>query len=207
MSEPGSGNGEDGKRTEKRLVEAAIEIIRTDGFSALGVNAIADRAASARCSYTATSATCLVSTAPSPIWIPCSPALRNRRWDASAGTPLADVVRHVILDLHAAVKETTSPSSFFIWELALPPDATTEAFSEAREEERDWSFTDRYRKVVAPQDQPETSTCTRYSPLSPGAVFYLTLRSDAVTEFNGINIGSEVGWEALTDAVAELLKA
>ena len=39
-----------------------------------------------------------------------------------------------------------------------------------------------------------------------GAVFYLTLRSDAVTEFNGVDIGSEAGCERLADAVAALLK-
>ena len=34
-----------------------------------------------------------------------------------------------------------------------------------------------------------------------GAVFYLTLRSDAVTEFNGVDIGSEAGWQRLANAV------
>ena len=206
MSEPGTGKQRDRKRTEKRLVEAAIEIIRRDGFSALGVNAIAEYAGVSKVLiyryfgdlsglYRA------VADELDPLQSRSAAQALGR---IEAGTPLADVVRHVILDLHAAVKEDDLTKQLLIWELSYH-NAITEAFSEAREK-TGLELTEQYSKVVAPQDQARDLDMHELFAIITGAVFYLTLRSDAVTEFNGVDIGSEVGWERLADAVAKLLK-
>ena len=42
------------------------------------------------------------------------------------------------------------------------------------------------------QEAPELDMHALFAIIT-GAVFYLTLRSDAVTEFNGVDIGSDAG--------------
>jgi AcrR family transcriptional regulator len=206
MSEPGTGKQRDRKRTEKRLVDAAIEIIRRDGFSALGVNAIADRAGVSKVLiyryfgdlsglYRA------VADELDPLQ---SRAAEQALERIAPGTPRAEVIRRVILDLHAAVKEDDLTKQLLIWELSYH-NAITEAFSESREK-TGLELTARYRQILAPQDQTRELDMHALLAIITGAVFYLTLRSDAVTDFNGIDIGSDAGWHRLADAVAALLK-
>ncbi|NBB90865.1 MAG: TetR family transcriptional regulator [Spirochaetes bacterium] len=206
MSEPGTGKQRDRKRTEKRLVDSAIEIIRTDGFSALGVNAIAERAGVSKVLiyryfgdlsglYRA------VADELDPLQ---SRAAAQALGRIEPGTPLSDVVRRVVQDLHAAVKEDDLTKQLLIWELSYH-NAITEAFSESREK-TGLQLTDQYWEVLTPQDQARDLDMHALLAIITGAVFYLTLRSEAVSEFNGVDIGSEAGWERLADAVAELLK-
>ncbi|MFO7780434.1 MAG: TetR/AcrR family transcriptional regulator [Spirochaetia bacterium] len=206
MSEPRTGKQRDRKRTEKRLVEAAIEIIRREGFSALGVNAIADRAGVSKVLiyryfgnlsglYRA------VADELDPLQ---SRAAAQALEGIEAGTPLAEVVRRVILDLHAAVKEDDLTKQLLIWELSYH-NAITEAFSESREK-TGLELTAQYRQILEPQDQARELDMHALFAVITGAVFYLTLRSDSVTEFNGVDIGSDAGWQRLADAVAGLLK-
>lgn len=206
MSEAEPGKQRDRKRTEKRLVEAAIDIIRREGFSALGINAIADRAGVSKVLiyryfgnlsglYRA------VADELDPLQ---SRAAAQALEGIEPGTPLAEVVRRVILDLHAAVKEDDLTKQLLIWELSYH-NAITEAFSESREQ-TGLALTAQYRQVLEPQDQARELDMHALFAVITGAVFYLTLRSDSVTEFNGVDIGSDTGWQRLADAVAGLLK-
>ena len=206
MSGKGTGKQRDRKRTEKRLVEAAIEIIRTEGFSALGVNAIADRAGVSKVLiyryfgdlsglYRA------VADELDPLQSRAAAQALER---IDPGTPLAEVVRRVILDLHAAVKEDDLTKQLLIWELSYH-NAITEAFSESREK-TGLELTAQYREILEPQDQARELDMHALFAVITAAVFYLTLRSDSVTEFNGVDIGSDAGWQRLADAMAGLLK-
>jgi AcrR family transcriptional regulator len=207
MDEATSGNRQrDRARTTRRLIDAAISIVRERGFEALGVNAVAEHAGVSKVLiyryfgdldglYRA------VAEEVDPLQ---SRAARRMLDGLHSDAPVEEIVRRMISDLHDALKADDLTKQLLIWELNHD-NAITRAFSASREN-TGLELTERMRETLAHRQDLEHVDLNALLAIVTAGVFYLTLRSDSVDTFNGVDIGSPEGWERLAAAVARLLE-
>lgn len=205
MSEPQAGRQRDRVRTEQKLVEAAIGIIRERGFAALGVNAVAERAGVSKVLiyryfgdldglYRA------VAEAVDPLQ---SRAAQRMLEDIDAAASVQDIIRRMVRDLHAALSDDELSKQLLIWELNHE-NAITRAFSASRER-TGLELTERLRTTLAARHDLGNLDVNALLALVTAGVFYLTLRSDSVDRFNGVEISTAEGWDRLAGTVARLV--
>ncbi len=211
MSNTGSSKQRDKDRTKERLIEAVISIIREQGYGEVGVNAVAERAGVSKVLiyryfgdldglYRAAAEHL------DPLQAEAAAQLMSRMESESfedGSTSLHSMVRRTILDLHMALKDDELTKNLLIWELANS-NSITEAFSRAREE-TGLRLTEQYRQWLEEHGSAPTGDLNALMALVTAGVFYLTLRSDTVSEYNGVDIGSEEGWKRIADAFADLV--
>lgn len=114
-------------------------------------------------------------------------------------------IRRTILDLHMSLKNDDLTKHLLVWELSNT-NSITEAMSVARER-TGLELTERYRRWLSERGDPGDLDLNALFALITAGVFYLTLRSDAVSDFNGLDIGSSEGWERIASLVADLVDA
>ncbi len=114
-------------------------------------------------------------------------------------------IRRTILDLHMSLKNDDLTKHLLVWELSNR-NSITEAMSVARER-TGLELTERYRRWLSERGDPGDLDLNALFALITAGVFYLTLRSDAVSDFNGLDIGSDAGWERIASLVADLVDA
>jgi AcrR family transcriptional regulator len=205
MSDSPTGRQRDRGRTERKLVEAAIGIIREEGFAGLGVNAVAERAGVSKVLiyryfgdldglYRA------VAEAVDPLQSRTAERMLD---DIDDDASVEDVVRRMVRDLHAALSVDELTKQLLIWELSHE-NAITRAFSAARER-TGLELTERFRTTLAARDDVGDLDVNALLALLTAGVFYLTLRSERVDSFNGVDIATADGWDRLAGAVARLV--
>ena len=213
MAKAHQGNRRDKERTKERLIDAVVSIIRERGYEEVGVNAVAEQAGVNKVliyRYFGDIEGLYRSAADKldPLQSGTADQLFQQVKDSLSSTETMDmstVVRRTILDMHMALKQDELSKNLLIWELSHS-NSITKAFSQAREE-TGIELTEKYRHLLEAKYGTVPKDLNALLALITAGVFYLTLRSDAVDKFNGIDIGSEEGWNRIADAFAELISS
>ncbi|TVQ26970.1 MAG: TetR/AcrR family transcriptional regulator [Spirochaetaceae bacterium] len=195
----------DRSATERRLVQATLDLIREGGFDAAGVNAIAERAGVSKVliyRYFGDYQGLLRAVGDEIRLLETDLATGILDRLGVAASP-GDVIRETIVSLREMVRRDELLRKVLIWELSSRNDLT-DAFAQSRERigtEQTAAF-DRFLRLRRPDDPIDS-----YALLAivSAGVFYLALRSDSVAVFNGVDLQSEEGWQRIGDALAELL--
>lgn len=201
MSSTGSGKQRDREQTRSRLVDAVVTIIRERGFTDVGINSVAERAGVSKVliyRYFGGLDGLLDEVADriDPLQSRTARALIE---NLDPNASVAGVIRRIVMDLHMALKKDDLTKNLLVWELANK-NALTDAFSAARER-TGLGLTREFSERFGAEIRDPNAVLA----ILTAAVFYLTLRSDSVTDYNGIDISSEQGWRRIADAIADLV--
>jgi AcrR family transcriptional regulator len=200
----GSGR-RDREATKRRLVEAAVEILRGEGFGQLGVNAVAERAGVGKVliyRYFGGLAGLLRAVADHLDPLQANAARRLVSVADPSSSP-GQIMEDVVMEWHRALKGDELTKQLLIWELTQQNEVT-EAMAAAREEVG-LELTRRYTELLRSKGLSSDLDYHALFALVSAAVFYLTLRSDSVTMYNGIDIQSAEGWRRIAAALKTLL--
>lgn len=214
MSSSPGPNRRNKEQTKDRLIDAVIAIIRERGYEDVGVNAIAERAGVSKVLiYRYFGDLSGLYQAAAERLDPLQSRAANRLFEqfsseratTEAGKPaIPSIIRRTIVDLHMALRDDELTKNLLIWELSNQ-NSITDALSKARER-AGLELTDRYREILKEAGATGDVDLNALLALITAGVFYLTLRSDAVREFNGVDIGTDEGWERIASAVAALIE-
>ncbi|TVR04781.1 MAG: TetR/AcrR family transcriptional regulator [Spirochaetaceae bacterium] len=192
--------------TEQRLVQATIELIRDSGFDAVGVNAIAERAGVSKVliyRYFGDYAGLLRAVAEElKGFDPDLAASIVGRLGADA-TP-GSLLRTTVLALRDMVTGDELMKRLLMWELSAQNELTT-ALCESREI-IGLEQTRRFQEFLAAARPGDEVDVHALLALVTAGVYYLTLRSDTIPVFNGVDIQSDAGWQRIADAVGDLME-
>ena len=210
MSETTEPVRRDREATKQRLIRAAIEIVREDGFEKLGVNAIAERSGVSKVliyRYFEDLAGLLRAAADELDPLQAKAAERLMA-DVPSDAGPGDIMKDVVVRMHEALREDELTKQLLIWELSHENEVTS-AMSAAREDVG-LMLTERFASLLREKRVPEDFDVNALLAVVTAGVFYLTLRSDSVSEYNGVDIQSTAGWQrigatlkTLVDAVTE----
>lgn len=201
----GGSRSRDRNRTEQRLITAVLQLIREQGFDAVGINAVAETAGVSKVliyRYFGDLEGLLQAVAEEIGAI--DPDLASSVLEAAppAATP-ADVLYGATLALHKMVKHDDLVRNLLVWELSHENELTRAA-RENRERvgrvqtQRFQQFLQEHR----PGDDLDVEAL--FAVVTAGA-FYLSLRAERCTEFNGVDITSEHGWQRIAGVLRELM--
>jgi AcrR family transcriptional regulator len=196
----------DRSRTTERLIQAAIDILREEGFDRLGVNAVAERAGVSKVLiYRYFGDYDGLLTAVADRVTPLDPGFAKRILSTTGDTAApAEVVRHIVDALHRSVAENELLQQILIWELSEDNDLTR-AMARQREE-TGRAQSEALRTFLRSKGVDDKVDVDALVALITAGVFYLTLRSRTVEQFNGIDLRSDEGWERIADALPALLR-
>jgi AcrR family transcriptional regulator len=205
-------NENDGKRdkegTKKRLIDAALDLLREEGFESLGVNAVAQRAGVGKVliyRYFGGFQGLLQSLADE-----IDPLKSRNANDLLAGIPenatAGAILEEVVLALHDAVSRDELTKQLMIWELSRQNDVTR-TLGEAREKvglELTRMYADHLSSGRTDTREEELDYNALFALVVAG-VMYLTLRSDTVQMYNGVDIQSPRGWKRIAAVLRRLI--
>ena len=200
--------GRDRARTEERLIEAAIRILRRDGLGAIGINALAaeagvskvliyryfgdiegvHRAIADRLDMTKTA------------------EIVDMLRDLSEMSDLRSDLARVFRLMHERLEGDTVTQELMIHELR-EENELTRALAEAREEQGHAITRAVAEELVQRGCIPSSGAVDfeAFFALVSAGIYSLTLRSRTVRIFNGIDIRSPEGWERLCTAITDAL--
>jgi AcrR family transcriptional regulator len=211
MGKKASSGRRDREATERRLVEAAVEILRSEGFGQLGVNAVADRAGVGKVliyRYFGGLPGLLRAVADHLDPLQAGAARRLLSVADPASSP-GQIMEDVVMEWHRALKGDELTKQLLIWELTQQNEVT-DAMAAAREEVG-LELTRQYAQLLRSKGLSGELDLNALFALVSAGIFYLTLRSDSVAMYNGIDIQSSEGWrrigatlKALLDRTADL---
>jgi AcrR family transcriptional regulator len=195
----------DRERTEQTFIDATIDLIRDEGFGSVGINAIADRAGASKVLiYRYFGGLEGLFRAVAETLDPIHSRGAYRELDEIGGRlPLSEIFRRVILQSHESLKEDDIAKQLMVWELSHQ-NALTQVFSEAREAAGLKLTDDLWQAASGESKLPGLDIHALLAILTAG-VYYMTLRSDAVSDYNGVNLQTEEGWQRIADAVGGLV--
>lgn len=210
MSETTGALRRDREATKRRLIQAAIDIIRKDGFEKLGVNAIAERAGLSKVliyRYFGDLSGLLRAVADELDPVQAKSAERLMA-DVPPHAGPGDIIRDVVMRLHQSLREDELTKQLLVWELTHENEVTR-VMSAAREDVG-LQLTERFSGLLRERHVPSGLDVNALLAVVTAGVFYLTLRSDSVRAYNGVDIRSTEGWErigatlkTMVDAVTE----
>jgi len=120
--------------------------------------------------------------------------LRNR-------LELADILKQTVLDLRRRLGSDDLSMNLMAWEMMYENDVTR-AFARTREE-AGLELNRRLRTLIGSgTDVDVEATFAVFS----AAIYYLLLRARHVSDYGGLDIRSDAGWERLADAMAAMLR-
>jgi len=207
MNQPSSRNRRDREATKRRLVDTTIALIRESGFEQVGINAIAERAGVSKVliyRYFTDLAGLLRAVADRLDPLQAAEADRLMASLEADQRPGA-IMEQVVLKLHDALKEDELTKQLMVRELTRQSEVT-EVLSTAREEVG-LRLTAELTRVLRDRDLSEAVDVNALVAIVNAAITYLTLRADAVAEYNGVDVGSPGGWERLAATVRLLVDA
>lgn len=205
MSDSETQKTRDRERTKQKLLDAALAIIRERGFSELGVNAVAERAGVSKVLiYRYFGDLTGLYRALADVIDPLQARAADRMLgELGPETGPETLVERTIMDLHRALADDELTKQLLIWELNHR-NALTDTFSEARER-TGLAMTEAFEKRLRETTDPGDIDVHALLALVTAGVFYLTLRSDNVSEFNGVDITTEEGWRRIARTLSRLL--
>lgn len=198
-------DGRDRKATEGRLIQAVLDIIREQGYADLGVNAIAARAGASKVliyRYFGDLRGLLRAAADrmDPLQADAADALMAQ---VDPGVSAGELIRQTVTRLHTELKDDELTKQLLVWELSRSNEMT-EVLAAAREEVG-LRLTDEFEHLLSERGVPASLDVNALLAIVTAAVSYLTLRSESVRDYNGIDLRSAQGWERLGSTLELLL--
>jgi AcrR family transcriptional regulator len=191
----------DAEATKRRLVEAVGTILSRDGFSALGVNAVAAEARTDKAliyRYFGGFGELLEAYADSATFWPTVEEMAGGSLEELAALPpderSARVVHHYVL----ALRKRPLTLEILAWELSERNEVT--ARLEAVREQRSMKLL-----AALAHDFPPGVDLAAVAAVFGGGVHYLLLRARKIRIFNGIDLRSEEGWARLESAALSMI--
>lgn len=197
----------DREATKQRLIQAAIEIIREEGFERLGVNAIAERSGLSKVLIYRyfEDLPGLLRAAADELDPLQSKAAAHFMADVPPDAGPGDIIRDVVVRLHEALREDELTKQLLVWELTHENEVTR-VMSAAREEVG-LRLTKRFSSLLQEKQVSAELDVNALLAVVTAGVFYLTVRSDSVREYNGVDIRSTEGWERIGATLKTLIDA
>lgn len=197
------------EQTRQKLIYATLELLKTNGFGSLGVNAIAEQAKVNKAliyryfdglhGLMCEAAKALDLTQTSIIDFS---VLKNQE-----KPELKSFLSEGFLAMHEQLLNDQFAQKLMIQELS-EENEITKVFAQAREQqglkatEQAEAMFSEVRKNTDPQSLDFEAVFAIFS----AAITYLTLRSSTVQMFNGVDIQSKEGWDRLSSTLALLLE-
>ncbi len=199
-----NGERRNRSKTGEKLIQATIAILREEGFDHLGVNAVAERAGVSKVliyRYFGDYGGLLRAVAERVTPLDADFAKNILTGTGDAASP-AEVVRSVVHGLHRAVAENELLQQVLIWELSTDNELT--AAMARQREETGRAQTEALRSFLRSKKVDADIDVDALVALITAGVFYLTLRSRTVDQFNAIDLKSEEGWDRIAGALLPL---
>ncbi len=198
----------DREGTQRRLIEAAVEILREQGYASLGVNAIAERAGVSKVliyRYFG-DLSGLLDAVPQHLDFTKTGLVDTDLFAPGDPAPFRDRIREAFLEFHDRVASDELTQQLMIQELQADNELTR-AFADARER-RGVDASDRVAASCAGWAADGTLDVDIHAllALASAGFYYLTLRSRTVQMFNGVDIQSSEGWYRISDTLALLME-
>jgi AcrR family transcriptional regulator len=191
----------DAEATRRRLVDAVGAILARDGFSRLGVNAVAHEARTDKAliyRYFGGFAELLEAYAEGASFWPTVEEMAGGPPDELAGLPVEARVARVVGAYIAELRKRPLTQEILAWELAERNEVT--ARLEDVRERRGLAL----MKALAP-GLPAGVDLASLSAVLAGSVHYLLLRARRIRVFNGIDLRTDEGWARLAAAAQAML--
>lgn len=202
---PNGGRARDKAATKERLLEAATEILGSQGVDAVGVNAVAERAGVSKVliyRYFGTLEGLLeeLGRRLDPASIGAMEKLVDRR--LAAGASLPEVLEEALYELQSRLEADPITRALLVSELSTENELTR-AFARVREE------AGRRLNRIIRRYLPEESDLDVEAVIAilSGGIYYLSLRRRFVSSYNEVLIDSEEGWTRLARAGRAMLEA
>lgn len=194
--------------TQQLLIDATIEILKNDGFSSLGINAIAEKSNVNKVLIyryfgglpgllkAVASELDLTQTKLIDLSIPASV---NK-------TDLESLLQNGFRLIHESLLQDSLAMEIMIQEFS-EENELTQSFAEEREKQG-LATTEKFRQLISSlSSHPPSETIDIEAALAiaSAGIYYLTLRSRTVQMFNGVDIQSKEGWDRICVTMAAIL--
>jgi AcrR family transcriptional regulator len=190
----------DRQRTEQHLIDAVSSVVSEQGFSALGVNAVASRAGVAKMliyRYFGSFNGLLEAWAlKHSYWAEQSAALSRGEL---AGLSSREQVKELFRRQIRSLREDPLRREVLRW--ILTEDHPVAKTVMQRVEEQGHAMNDYFTRLLAPEEDTEA-----HIALLIAGIYYLALISDRSELFNGLPLNEEEGWSRIEKAVDRLLE-
>jgi AcrR family transcriptional regulator len=188
--------------TRRRLLDAVGAILARDGFSGLGVNAVAHEARTDKqliYRYFGGYGQLLEAYAEGVNFWPTVEEMAGGPVEALYELPLAKRVEHVVHHYIEALRARPLTLEILVWELSERNELTIKL--EDVRERRGMTLI----KALA-KDLPATVDLPSVSAIFAGATHYLLLRARKIRIFNGIDLRTDEGWRRLEVATRSMVR-
>jgi len=192
------------EKTAERFIDAVHEILKDEGYEALGVNAVAERAGANKVllyryfgSFEGLMEEYVQRMDPFPILIEKIEAQLEGR----ENLPVEEVCSIIFASLEQSIFENPSFAEMLRWEIAAS-NPLTRRIAESREE--NGVRLTRYLKGRFEWDR--TKDVEAVLAILTGGLFYLWLRSGSVESYNNVPISDDSGRKRLLEAATVIVK-
>ncbi len=186
--------------TRELLIKAVGTLLARQGFTGLGVNAVAKEAGVDKVliyRYFGGLPELLQQFGNSGEFWPSVDELTDRKVDALQQMPLSQSVATVMCNYIRAIRNRPLTREILAWE-----SVERNELSKVLEDVREKVSMDLFQAVrIDPEKYPAVVAVTT---LLAAAVNYLVIRSRTITHFNSIDIASEEGWETLEKTISTI---
>jgi AcrR family transcriptional regulator len=187
--------------TKRRLVDAVGAILARDGFSQLGVNAVAHEARTDKAliyRYFGGFTELLEAYAESASFWPTVEEMAGGSVEELATLPVSERVERVVHHYIRELRIRPVTQEILAWELSERNEVTVRL-----EEVRERRGLALMRTLGA--DLPPHIDLASISAILAGAVHYLLLRARRIRVFNGVDLRTEEGWSRLEGAARSMV--
>jgi AcrR family transcriptional regulator len=187
--------------TRRRLLDAVGAILARDGFSGLGVNAVAHEARTDKqliYRYFGGFGELLEAYAEGADFWPTVEEMAGGSVEALFEMPLAERVEHVVHHYIEALRKRPLTLEILVWELSERNRLTIKL--EDVRERRGMAVI----KALA-KDLPAAVDLPAVAAIFAGATHYLLLRARKIRIFNGIDLRTDEGWQRLERATRSMV--
>ncbi len=203
------GRPRDKENTKKILVNTVIEILEKEGFSALGINSIAEHAnVNKVLIYRYFGGLPGLLKAVTDTLDMTKTGLISLGSQNPGGVPdLGKMFKDGFLSMHEQLKKDNLTIELMIQELSRENELTR-SLAEAREEQG-LKITEKVGEFLSalPLNSSENKPDLQaVFAAASAAIYYLTLRARTVKMFNGVDIQSREGWNRICDCLAGLIE-
>jgi len=197
------------EQTRQKLIDATLELLRTNGFGSLGVNAIAEQAKvnKALIYRYFDGLDGLMCEAAKALDLTQTSIIDFSQLKNQEKPELKSFLTEGFLAIHEQLRNDQFAQNLMIQELS-EENEITRAFAQAREQQG-LKATEQVKTMfseVRKNTESQSLDFEAIFAIFSAAITYLTLRSSTVQMFNGVDIQSKEGWIRLSSTLALLLE-
>ncbi|AEV27918.1 transcriptional regulator [Sphaerochaeta pleomorpha str. Grapes] len=193
------------EQTQQRLINATIELLKTDGFASLGINAIAAQAKvnKALIYRYFDGLPGLMRAAANELDLTQTKLIDFSLPQTEGKIDLKEYLVEIFQSLHQNLQNDSLAQKLMIQELS-EENEMTRTFAEAREQQG-LEVTEQSKVLfsnLAGKEKMDAFDLQSALAITSAAIYYLTMRSTTVQMFNGVDIQSKEGWDRICSTLA-----